>query len=729
MPPGLLQRRRAGAVLASEPVADTVSLYLRIIRKVPACCGVRAGSRDAGQADTTWFQRATSPRFRSMTGSRSWAAAGGRMRPIFSCMKVSIRFSCRPRAPAWRAPWYGHVPFAYWIVAALRPRRIVALGTYSGGVLCRILRRRGPGGTRTRCCAIGPWQDGEDAYKDLRSFNNARYAAFSELIRSDPDQACDTFEDGSIDLLHIDGRHTYEAARHDFDRWRPRSSRPGPSCCCMIRTCARPPFGVWRFWAELQRSYPHFEFLHERGLGVLATGEHVPDPVVLRLCTLSDAGDIAPVRSRFAFRRALLPPRGGCRPAAGRPPRGRAGARRAGEASPSSSTRRDGSPRQPRGHATSPWAERDAAQAALQARQQEADQIRAASGQEVRRIAAVAKAQEQAIGRLRTGAAAPSRPLGAAGERKGGRAGQADQPDDHRGAALDQVRQLEHALNAIERSTAWRMTSWVRSAATRVPELRRAGQAAVRALWWAAPPAPALRQSPMRSPAAPAPMVVERFSLDNIPATAGRLHGGAGWYDPAEPDVSVVVLNWNRSEMDAAVPAASLAAHHRLPLRDHRRRQWQRAGGSGVPAGQRTVGAHHLPRGEPVFRRGQQYRRGGGARALCLLPEQRRVRAMRAGWRRWCASWRTIRRPVRWDPRFLYPGRAALQEAGALVNTDGSVVQLGKGGDADDPAFAAVRQVDYISAACVVMRRSEFLQCSASISPGSRRISRMSTCA
>ena len=202
--------------------------------------------------------------------------------------------------------WYGHVPFAYWIINALQPRRLVELGTHNGvsyAAFCDAVSRAG---LDTQCFAIDTWQGddhaghyGEDVYTDLRTFHDPRYAAFSELVRSTFDQALDYFQDGSIDLLHIDGCHSYEAVRHDFDHWR---SKLSPRAVVLFHdtNVRERHFGVWRLWAELQLNHPSFEFMHEHGLGVLAFGSEVPD-AVLELCNLSSSSDIATIRNRFAF--------------------------------------------------------------------------------------------------------------------------------------------------------------------------------------------------------------------------------------------------------------------------------------------------------------------------------------------------------------------------------------------------------------------------------------------
>jgi GT2 family glycosyltransferase len=59
-------------------------------------------------------------------------------------------------------------------------------------------------------------------------------------------------------------------------------------------------------------------------------------------------------------------------------------------------------------------------------------------------------------------------------------------------------------------------------------------------------------------------------------------------------------------------------------------------------------------------------------------------------------------------PMFVYPD-GALQEAGAIVEHAGLVVALGAGGDADERQWKLRRFVAYGSAACLVMRRHDFL--------------------
>lgn len=201
--------------------------------------------------------------------------------------------------------WWAHVPFAFWIVAACKPGLLVELGTHNGisyAAFCEAVMRAKLG---SRCYAVDTWLGDEHAghysdqiYNELRGFHDKRYAAFSELIRSTFDDALSYFEDGSIDLLHIDGFHTYEAVKHDFETWRPKLSER--AVVLFHDTNVRQSdFGVFRFFGELAKQFPSFEFLHGHGLGVVAVGAEVP-VVLQRLCSLTDPRDIGALRDRFS---------------------------------------------------------------------------------------------------------------------------------------------------------------------------------------------------------------------------------------------------------------------------------------------------------------------------------------------------------------------------------------------------------------------------------------------
>ncbi len=202
--------------------------------------------------------------------------------------------------------WYGHVPFAHWIVANHRPQRLVELGTHNGvsyTAFCEaVLRER----LDTSCTAIDTWQGdehagfyGEAVYDELRRFHDARYGAFSDLRRLRFDQALANIPTGSIDLLHIDGRHFYADVREDFAGWLDRLS-PRGVVLFHDTNVHEGDFGVWRLWAELRRHYAGFEFLHGHGLGVLAVGGQV-DGAVAALCHARDGGVISATRERFSL--------------------------------------------------------------------------------------------------------------------------------------------------------------------------------------------------------------------------------------------------------------------------------------------------------------------------------------------------------------------------------------------------------------------------------------------
>ncbi len=190
--------------------------------------------------------------------------------------------------PERRVPstWIQHTPFAMFLIDALRPSLFVELGTFQGVSYCAFCQAVAHLGLETRCFGVDTWEGdphtgfyGEDVLSDLRGHHALRYGTFSNLLRSTFDDAKADFEDGSIDLLHIDGYHTYEAARHDFQNWLPKVSNRGIVLLHDIHVHER-DFGVWKFWEEIKAQYPTFEVVYGCGLGMIAVGKDIPTGIL-----------------------------------------------------------------------------------------------------------------------------------------------------------------------------------------------------------------------------------------------------------------------------------------------------------------------------------------------------------------------------------------------------------------------------------------------------------------
>jgi hypothetical protein len=201
--------------------------------------------------------------------------------------------------------WAGHIPFAMFIVDVLRPELFVELGTYTGISYCAFCQAVRELDLKTRCYAIDNWVGdqhsgfyGPEVLAELKRHHDLHYQSFSRLLQSSFDDALKEFKESTIDLLHIDGFHPYEAVKHDFENWLPKMSERGVVLLHDTNT-RMPDFGVWRLWEELAPRYPHFEFTHEHGLGVIATGSQIADG----LLKLLEASEVEAALWRKFFHR------------------------------------------------------------------------------------------------------------------------------------------------------------------------------------------------------------------------------------------------------------------------------------------------------------------------------------------------------------------------------------------------------------------------------------------
>jgi hypothetical protein len=206
--------------------------------------------------------------------------------------------------------WLENTPFAYWLIKILRPRLLVELGTYTGASLTAFCQAINFFGLETRCFGIDTFGGdahagsyGDEVYDELNNFCSAHYNAFCTLQRQTFDDARPYFESGEIDLLHMDGLHTYEAVKHDFEMWSDAVSDRG-IVLFHATNIRRDNFGVYKLWAKLSALYPHFEFHHGAGLGVLGVGNDLPPP--LKYLFSTDEGTAQKIRKVFSVRGLLI---------------------------------------------------------------------------------------------------------------------------------------------------------------------------------------------------------------------------------------------------------------------------------------------------------------------------------------------------------------------------------------------------------------------------------------
>jgi glycosyltransferase involved in cell wall biosynthesis len=203
-----------------------------------------------------------------------------------------------------KSSWTEHVPFAFFLIDFLRPEIFAELGVHNGNsfhAFCQTVKTLN---LNTKCYGIDTWKGdeqagyyGDEVFEELSKYHDLHYKSFAELLRTTFDEANTAFKEKSIDLLHIDGLHTYEAVKHDFETWLPKMSEKGVVIFHDTQVVEE-DFGVYKFWEEVKGKYPSFEFKHGFGLGVLATGKSV-DKDFLEFLQQANKNDF--FQKQFAF--------------------------------------------------------------------------------------------------------------------------------------------------------------------------------------------------------------------------------------------------------------------------------------------------------------------------------------------------------------------------------------------------------------------------------------------
>src|ERR1041385_6905607 len=114
---------------------------------------------------------------------------------------IALSYPLRLAPSAWAA----HVPFAMFLVDALRPRLLVELGVFTGVSYCAFCQAVKELKLSTRCSGVDTWTGDEQSgfyesartFQDLKDHHDPLYDQFSTLIQSTFDEAVKGFADGS----------------------------------------------------------------------------------------------------------------------------------------------------------------------------------------------------------------------------------------------------------------------------------------------------------------------------------------------------------------------------------------------------------------------------------------------------------------------------------------------------------------------------------------------------
>ena len=171
--------------------------------------------------------------------------------------------------------WSGHIPFLFQIFRLVRPKSYVELGVHYGASLIAAGTASKAFQIPMRIFGVDSWEgdahagvySGESIFNDLKLYVEKNFYNV-ELMRCYFADGVHNFKNGSIDILHIDGLHTYDAVKQDFLTWLPKMS--GSGIVLFHDTCVHERgFGVYRLWRELEEQFTTLQFFHSHGLGVL----------------------------------------------------------------------------------------------------------------------------------------------------------------------------------------------------------------------------------------------------------------------------------------------------------------------------------------------------------------------------------------------------------------------------------------------------------------------------
>ena len=206
-----------------------------------------------------------------------------------------------PRLRGEPSRWAVHIPLAFWLIEAVKPKTIVQLGARPDDAYFAFCEAVEKLSLESRCFAIDTRNDQLEFMKvcaevDRRLFqrDNLPHRDFSYLLSTQLDLALESFADRSIDILHIHAMSDFETAFRYFEVWLPKMSDQGLVLLDGVSYgTGRAEPG--RLAQNLGGRFPMIEFHHGDHLALVATGTRLPEKIV----ALLSSSEADPIRARF----------------------------------------------------------------------------------------------------------------------------------------------------------------------------------------------------------------------------------------------------------------------------------------------------------------------------------------------------------------------------------------------------------------------------------------------
>lgn len=171
--------------------------------------------------------------------------------------------------------WKGHVDFARWLVNRMQPKTIVDLGV-DYGYSTFVFASLGIGHVYGIDLFEGDPQTGiRNTFDQVLETQKKLQLNNITIIRGSFDSVSD-YWGKPIDILHIDGLHTLEAIRNDYDRWS-KFVREGGVILFHDTDVDDPGYEVGEFFDSID--LPKYRFTHSAGLGVVSADKQLIDDI------------------------------------------------------------------------------------------------------------------------------------------------------------------------------------------------------------------------------------------------------------------------------------------------------------------------------------------------------------------------------------------------------------------------------------------------------------------